>query len=90
MTTFIKVAKKPGSSQQTINVERNGEPFGQMWTWPNTATERHPWHALPLNGNHETFDTLKQAKTYMQSEVIKTKINGKCGKILIFKTNLTP
>lgn len=67
MITFLKVAKKPGSSQQTINVERNGKPFGQLWTWPNTKTEWHPWHAKPLNGDHKTFDNLKDAKTHMEA-----------------------
>jgi len=65
-TTFIEVPKKPGSSQHTINVERDGKPFGQIWTWPNTATEHHLWHVKPLNGNHETFDNLKDAKTHME------------------------
>lgn len=64
MTTFTRVPKKPGSTQQTINVERNGEPFGQLWTWPNTRTERHPWHVKLLEGNHRTFDTLAKAKAY--------------------------
>lgn len=42
---FITQAKVYGSTQKVINVNRNGQPFAQLWTWPNTATETHPWHA---------------------------------------------
>jgi len=66
-TTFIKAVKRPGLTQKTINVERNGKPFGQLWTWPNTKTEKHPWHAKPLNGKHETFGTLREAKNHMKA-----------------------
>ena len=66
MTTFTKVITGHRSSK-TVNVSRGGEPFGQIWTWANTRTESHPWHAKPLNGTHEVFDTLPEAKEHMRN-----------------------
>lgn len=62
---FSKVIKRSGSTQKTVNVSLNGQPFGQLWAWNNTRTERHPWHAKPLNGEHATFETLAAAKSHM-------------------------
>jgi hypothetical protein len=67
MTTFTKVFTAPTTSTKTVNVSRNGEPFGQLWTWKNTRTEQHPWHAKPLNGEHEVFKTLAEAKDHMRT-----------------------
>lgn len=71
---FSKVLTTRGSRMREINVSRNGRPFGKMWTWPNTRTEWHPWHAQPLNGEHKVFynknetgGDLKAAMAYMES-----------------------
>ena len=66
-TTFYKVPKVRGGEQITINVERDGLPFGQLWTFPNKVGFTHPWHAKPLNGEHRTFATKKAAKNFMKS-----------------------
>ena len=66
-TSFTNVITKPGSTQQTVNVSRDGEPFGQLWTWANTRTELHPWHAQPLDGLHKLFNSLPLAKEYMRN-----------------------
>lgn len=73
MTLTFRIQKKrPGTTQMVVNVERDGQPFGQLWTWPTTATETHPWHAKPLTGEHKTFDKggeggIKAAKAYMEA-----------------------
>ena len=56
-----------------INVEKDGKPFGQLWTWKDTEDTFHPWHAKPLHGSHMTFDGsvngLIAAKKYLESFV---------------------
>ncbi len=63
MLTFTRVSKTE------INVDRGHVPFGQIWTFPRTRGEYHPWHAKPLNGEHRTFNRstigLEAAKYYM-------------------------
>lgn len=74
--TYTTRPRKHGSTQTTIDVERDGKPFGQLWTWPNTKTDTHPWHSKPLNGEHEAFyaptgkpkaAALALAKEYMEA-----------------------
>jgi hypothetical protein len=71
--TFTKREVRRGSSQIVIDVERNGVPFGQLWTFKNTRTTWHPWHAKPLNGEHKAFykgetgRDLVAAKAYMEA-----------------------
>lgn len=74
MLTFIPRKARLGSSQRVIDVERNGEPFGQLWTFRNSRTTWHPWHAKPLHGEHKTFwnadetgGNLPAAKAYLQA-----------------------
>jgi len=66
-TKFTKQIKSKGSNRIAINVDRNGVPFGQIWTYRNTAVENHPFHAMPLDGDHVTFPTLAQAKAHMEA-----------------------
>ena len=63
--TFSTRKRDAWSYQIGIEVSSGGEPFGLIWTYPDTATESHPWHAKPLEGKHVTFATLDAAKTYM-------------------------
>lgn len=51
-TTFSKIQKKPGSTKLSIEVSRDGKPFGLIWSWPDTRTECHPWHAKTVAGAH--------------------------------------
>lgn len=37
-----------------INVDLNGSPFAQLWTW-RKSRETHPWHAKTLNGDYSHF-----------------------------------
>jgi|SRR5579864_2949640 len=67
---YGKQQTKPGSNARTINVSQGGQPFGQLWTFRNTATDTHPWHAKPLNGPHAAFykedGGLNAAKAHME------------------------
>lgn len=80
--TFRIQKKRHGSTMMVVDVERDGQPFGQLWTWPTTRTEDHPWHAKPLNGEHKVFwkhsaplairaaeggGGIKAAKAYMEA-----------------------
>ncbi len=53
--TFTKKPKVRGDSQIAYNVTREGHPFGQLWTWPNTRSEWDPWHAQTLTGEYKAF-----------------------------------
>lgn len=53
--TFNRIARAHGSNQTKIEVDRNGRPWGMVWTFRNTRTETHPWHAKALNGEHKAF-----------------------------------
>ena len=67
--TFHPKATKPGGSQITINVDKDGEPFGQLWTFKKKPGYYHPWHAKALNGEHACFYSkeggLDAAKKYI-------------------------
>lgn len=78
MLKFIPRKTRPGSSQRVIDVELDGNPFGQLWTFRNTRTTWHPWHAKPLNGEHQLFwnadetgGDLPAAKTYMKARAVQ-------------------
>ncbi len=64
-TTFHKPIKKTGSNMKTWNVDRDGQPFGQIWTFFGVG-ETHFFHAKTLNGTHQTFKYLRDAKDYME------------------------
>lgn len=65
MITFTKQATAHGSNMTQWNVDRDGNPFGQIWTF-RAPGEVHPYHVKPLDGVHETFRTIDQAKRYME------------------------
>lgn len=65
---FIKVKPFAGSAMTNVyNVNRNGQPFGQVWTFKNTRTEVHPYHAVLAAdpATHQTFSNIKAAKDWM-------------------------
>jgi hypothetical protein len=64
--TFSKSIKVRGSNQVRVNVDRNGQPYGQIWTFRNTATEKHVWHFKTLSGLYQTFQHLRQAKAFAE------------------------
>lgn len=54
-TKFAPAKTCKDSGRISINVDRNGRPFGQLWTYRNTAEEFHPWHAKTLAGAYQVF-----------------------------------
>ena len=71
MVTFSKPKR---GFQMTVNVDRDGVPFGQIWTFRDTASEWHPWHAKLINGEHKAFygatkaDGYEKAKHWMATQ----------------------
>lgn len=62
-----RVARRSGSNMLTWEIDTTlGSPLGEIWTFVNTATECHPYHAKPLYGEHKTFPTLSEAKKYFE------------------------
>lgn len=74
MFTYHPLKTVSGSNAHTINVDLNGQPFGQLWTFRNTRTTWNPWHAKPLAGEHKAFynaagngGDLDAAKAYIEA-----------------------
>lgn len=66
ITDFSKANKHKGSSRTFWNVERNGVPFGQIWTWKVPADEVHPYHAKTADdASYGEFETLVDAQLFM-------------------------
>ena len=66
-TTFTPVKRLRGSNIIEINVDRDGVPFGQIWTFLKTGHTSSMVHAQPLTGKAVAFDTIAEAKQYMES-----------------------
>lgn len=64
MLEFITMKRNKGSNQITINLELDGKPYGQIWTFRNTNTEQHPWHVKLLSGEYKNFPTMSEAKQF--------------------------
>ena len=43
---------KDSNKKTFINVSKDNEPYGQIYTWQNTKTDQHPWHGLTTTGKH--------------------------------------
>jgi hypothetical protein len=72
MIEYIKIPCSD-SSRMAINITKNGEPFGQLWSWKDTKIEQHPWHVRLLNGRYKIewgknkSHALKTLKTWVES-----------------------
>lgn len=72
--TYIKRVPIEGSTTREIAVEKDGKPFGLIWTYKNTKTCWHPWHVVGCGVEHKTFykgekgRDLKAAKAYIESK----------------------
>ena len=50
-----------------INVDRDGKPFGQIWTYIKTRHTSSMVFAQPLNtGKAVSFDSIADAKQFME------------------------
>lgn len=68
--TEITITKRSykGSNRTEWNVDKNGVPFGQIWTFKGEG-EEHPFHAKTLAGAYEWFHTYKAAETFIRNEM---------------------
>ena len=74
-TTFTRSTSKRGSSRQYINIMRDNAPLGQIWTYPDTGKEQHPWTVKLLGedkpkffwpeGGYSKADTLAIVKEWV-------------------------
>lgn len=53
--TYHPQVSNSGSNMLTQNVDLNGKPYAQIWTFKNTKTEQHPWHVKKLSGDYASF-----------------------------------
>lgn len=73
MIEYIKIPYSD-SFRMAINIEKDGEPFGQLWTWKDTKSEKHPWHVRLLNGQYKVewgkskTDALKTLKSWVEAQ----------------------
>jgi len=74
---YIEVRPKPGSERITINIEKDGLPYGQIWTWPDTKTEKHPWHVKLLTGEGHVLSTLTRIKQWVETDVFRDALRHK-------------
>lgn len=61
-----------GSNMVCVNVDRNGIPFGQLFTFRDTKTDKYPWTAKTLKGDFVTFEgnkktSFEKAKNWIAS-----------------------
>jgi hypothetical protein len=71
-TTFHALKKIAGSNMTSVNVDRDGKPFGSLWTF-TAKGETHGWHAQTLKGAYKLFEgpskaaSLAAAKAWMEA-----------------------
>lgn len=66
--TITKVRPAGGSKMVRWNVDKNGEPFGQIWTF-KVRGEQHPFHAKTLDGAYKCFANYEGAEEFMRGEM---------------------
>lgn len=65
--TITKVSYK-GSNRIAYNVDRNGVPFGQIWTF-KASGEVHPFHVKTLAGAYAYFPKYDEAERFIRGEM---------------------
>lgn len=68
-TQQITITKRPthkGGSAIEWAVDLDGRPFGMIWTFKNTATETHRFHAKTLRGVYDNFATYDAAERFIR------------------------
>lgn len=65
VVTLTKVAAVKGSNRVAYNVDCDGKPFGQIWTF-KAKGEVHKFHAKALSGEYEAFDTKADAEKFLR------------------------
>lgn len=66
--TIYANGKAKGSNMTTWNIDLNGKPFGQIWTY-KAKGEVHPFHVKTLNGYYASFNTYALAERAIRGEM---------------------
>lgn len=66
--TITHVYPAKGSNCIKWNVDYNGRPFGQLWTF-KARGEVHRYHAKSLAGVYANFATYAEAESFMRGLV---------------------
>lgn len=64
--TITKVNPAKGGSQIRWNVELDGKPFGQIWTFKKKAGFKFMFHAKSLAGEYGEFETYAEAERFIR------------------------
>lgn len=62
--TITKAAASKGTAIIAYNVDLNGKPFGQMYSYKTDLSRA--WHAKALNGAYKLCDTRKSAELFLR------------------------
>jgi len=65
--TITKVVAK-GSNRIAYNVDLNGKPFGQIWTF-KAKGEKHGYHVKILAGKYKLYSTYAEAERFIRGEM---------------------
>lgn len=66
-TPNIKITMKPavkGSRMHQWNVDKDGRPYGAIWTFHKSPGYCWKYNARLLSGQWASFDTLAEAKAF--------------------------
>lgn len=66
VTITKNVAK--GSNRIAYNVDLNGRPFGQIWTF-KANNEKHGYHVKTLAGVYKLYSTYDEAEHFIRGEM---------------------
>lgn len=66
--TITGPIKNKGSNMITFNVDLNGVPFGQIWTF-KAKGERHGYHVKTLAGFYAIAADYKMAEKFIRNEM---------------------
>jgi hypothetical protein len=62
--TFKKLPPLPHSTRIAWNIDRNGYPYAQIWTFEN-VNEFHVYHLKTLSGLYKTFSSFEKAEEFV-------------------------
>jgi hypothetical protein len=68
--TITKAPKVSGSNAIRWNVDLDGRPFGQIWTFKNTKTDTHRFHVATLGRPPlPSFATYAEAERALRGQM---------------------
>lgn len=67
--TITKEKAIKGSNRIAWNVDLDGKPFGQIWTFKNTFTETYRFSVSTLAGYWSDFGTYEMAERAIRGQM---------------------